>query len=32
MGIPARPAREFLRETAILKRLGKSGGKPTSSE
>ena len=32
MGIPARPAREFLRETATLKRLGKSGGKPTSSE
>ena len=32
MGIPARPAREFLRETAILKRLGKSGGKLTSSE
>ena len=32
MGIPARPAREFLRETATLKRLGKSGGKPTSNE
>ena len=32
MGIPARPAREFLRETATLKRLGKSGGKPTSTE
>ena len=32
MGIPARPAREFLRETASLKRLGKSSGKPTSSE
>ena len=31
MGIPARPAREFLRETASLKRLGKSGSKPTSS-
>ena len=32
MGIPARPAREFLRETASLKRLGKSSGKPTFSE
>ena len=32
MGIPARPAREFLRETATLKRLGKSSGKPGSGE
>ena len=32
MGIPARPAREFLRETAPLKRLGKSSGKPGSGE
>ena len=30
MGIPARPAREFLRETATLKRLGKSSGKSGS--
>ena len=32
MGIPARPAREFLRETAILKRLAKSGDRPGSAK
>ena len=32
MGIPARPAREFLRETATLKRLGNSSGTPGAGE
>lgn len=32
MGIPARPAREFLRETATLKRLAKSGDTPGSGK